>query len=241
MLDSGQQGTRTDSGVLAAPQAARRATSSPSRRLAPLSVSRALRGWSRGLLGMGLFLLLAMLAGLLVVFLVYTWTVDLMIVLASLPVALAIALVFVWFMRRALVSVAGSFVNSITSTPLVAIEPPPRPATLASPLAVVRAIGLLPVMLLVVLLVCVVAGVDVWVATTGDVALRVGALAVSCDGLAGLAVLVLTLGGMVGGLGRTIAARESEVGARFYVLAMPPSQEGQGGAQIAVCAVPEPV
>jgi hypothetical protein len=84
----------------------------------------------------------------------------------------------------------------------------------------------------------VVAAVDVWAATTGDVALRVGALAVSCDGLAGLAVLMLTLGGMVGGLGRTIAAREHEVGARFYAVALP---EGQGSPQTAVCAVPEPM
>lgn len=237
MAETGHNGARTDSGVLAASQGAAR----QGRPLAPLGISRALVRWSRGLLGVGLLLLLAMLGGLLAVFVTYSWTIDLMIVLASLPVALAIALVFVWFMRRALVAVAGSFVRGVTSTPLVAIDPPPRPASLASPFAVVRAAGLMPALLILALVACTVAGVDIWAATTSDVALRVGAMAVTCDGLAGLAVLVLTLGGAVGGLGRTIAAREREVGARFYALAVPADAQGQSGPLTAVCAVPEPM
>lgn len=210
---------------------------SATRDLPPLNVSRALVGWSRGMLGLGWVLLLALLLELLLVFLAYAWSVDLMIVLAGLPVVVAV----VWIVRRAVTSAADGFVRGITSTPLVAITPPPRPATLASPAATLRALGVLPALGIILLAGAVVAGVDAWAASTGNVWLRVGTLAVTFDGLAVLAVLVLTLGGALAGLGRAIAARERDVGARFYALAAPADASGQGGALTAVCAVPEPM
>jgi hypothetical protein len=244
MNKNGRDGARAESAALpavapASHKAERDATAPKARDLPPLGVSRALGGWSGALLALGLLLLLGMFGGLVLVFLAYSWTVALMILVACLLAGVPVAVAVVWIVRR---SVAESFVRGITSTPLVAILPPPRPAALASPGALLRTLGLVPALAVVIVLACAVAGVDVWAATTANDALRIGSLAVTCVGLTALGVLVLTLGGTVAGLGRAIAARERDVGARFYALAVPVEPGGgQGGALTAVCAVPEPM
>jgi hypothetical protein len=206
--------------------------------LPPLWVSMALAMWGRALLVLSVALLaivVAILGGVLVVLSPAAWTIDLMIALTGLPVAVAIP----WVVGRALGAVSEGFVRGVTSTPLVAISPPPRPSALATPISTLRLSGLGPAVVALGALACLIVLGDVWAARMPLTGVRVGALAVTCDGLAALAALLLALGLAIGRIGRAVAAYESTVGARFFVLAVPPAAENTSGpGEIAVCAVP---
>jgi hypothetical protein len=201
-----------------------------------LSISGALSAWARGLVAAGILLLVAAAAVLALVLVILSpeaWSIDLMIALAGLPVALAVA----WIVRRAAGSASDGFVGAVTRTPLVAIAPPPRPGALGSPLAVLRAIGLLPAVFVLLALGVVVAGGDAIALGRSDEALRVGAAAITCDGLLALAALLLALGGAVARAGHAVGERERNLGARFYAVALP---DGHNGTATGICAVPEP-
>lgn len=232
MDDGGPEAT----GIPQMPSAERATTnSSATRPLPPLCVSAALVAWGRGLEALSLALLAlvgAILAGVLVVLSPAAWTIDVMIALASLPVVVAI----LWIVGRALGSVSHGFVRGVTSTPLVAITPPPRPPELATPISALRLSGLRPAIIALSALGLLVVVGDVWAAHVPLSALRMGALAVTCDGLAALAALLLALGLALGRLGRAVASHERSVGARFYAFAAP--GDASGASAIAVCAVP---
>lgn len=201
-----------------------------------LSISAALSSWARGLFTAGILLLVAagaVLASVIAILTPEAWSIDLMIVLAGLPVALAVA----WIVRRAAGVASDSFVGAVTRTPLVAIAPPPRPGALGSPWAVLRAIGLVPAVVVLLVLGAVVIAGDALALGRSDEALRVGAAAITCDGLIALAALLLALGGAVAHAGRAVSDRERQVGARFYAVALP---DGQNGLATGICAVPEP-
>jgi hypothetical protein len=211
------------------------ADGSAARPLPPLCVSAALVAWARGLVALSLALLAlvgALLASVLVVLSLAAWTIDVMIAVAGLPVVVAIF----WIIGRAFGSAGDGFVRGVTSTPLVAITPPPRPRELATPISIVRLAGLRPAIAALGALGFLVVVGDIWAAQVSLSALRMGALAVTCDGLAALAALVLALGVALGRLGRAVAAREHTVGARFYALGAP--GDASGASAIAVCAVP---
>jgi hypothetical protein len=207
------------------------------RSLRPLSVSAALLAWGRGLVVASMVVLAivaAILIGVLVVLSTPGWPLAVMVALAGLPVVIAV----VWVIGRALGPAGDSFVRGVTSTPLVAITPPARPSALATPISTVRLSGLGPALLALVLLVGLVLAGDLWAMRVPNSAVRVGALAVTCDGLAALAALLLALGLAISRIGRAVAFHERIVGARFYALAAPADASGQGASEIAVCAVP---
>jgi hypothetical protein len=210
------------------------------RQLPPLRVSAALIGWGRGLAALGTACLVLIAIGLAWVLAVLSraaWTVDAMIAISGVPVFVAV----LWVVRRALGPAGEGFVQGVTSTYLVSLAPPSRPASLASPAAALRALRLWPALALVAALGAIVALGDVVVFIASHAtAVRIGALAVTCDGLGALAALALALGWGIGGLGRAIAAREHTLGVRFYALAAPAdgqSDDDEPGG-MAVCAVP---
>jgi hypothetical protein len=210
------------------------------RRAQPLAISVALARWGRGLVVAGLVLLAAAAGVLLGVMLLLSpgaWPIDAMIGLAGLPVAVAV----VWIVRRAAAGVGGEFVRAVTGTPLVAIEAPSRPPALATPAAVLRTLGLLPALVALALLAAGVAAGDALALGMDNGALRLGAVAVTCDGLVALAALLLALGLEVAALGRAVADHERTVGARFYALMLADVSAGSETGTTAVCAVPEPV
>ncbi len=206
-------------------------------RLPPLRVSKALVAWGRALVAIGLVLLALVVVGLvrvLVALSLSAWVVDLMIVISGLPVVVAM----LWIVGRAMRSASDGFVRGVTTTYLVALAPPARPAALSTPLAVLRTLRLLPALLWLGVVAVLAAGGDWLVAGMPDSTLRIGATAVTCDGLAALAALALALGWGVRGLGRAIAAREQAAGAGYYALEAPPEAADAGTWRIAICAVP---
>ena len=225
--------------VAASPASAPAATAAAARVRAArsLSISGTLAAWARGLYITGIALLVVAAGVLVAVIAILSpeaWPIDVMIALAGLPVALAIA----WIVRRAAGPASEGFVGAVTRTPLVAIAPPPRPAGLGTPWAVVRAIGLLPAVIVLVALGMVVFAGDALALGRSDEALRVGAAAITCDVLIALAALVLALGGAVAQAGRAVGERERHLGARFYAVSLP---DGQSGTATGICAVPEPL
>jgi hypothetical protein len=202
--------------------------------LPPLRVSTALAAWGRALVGLGAALLavVAVVLASAVVLAPTAWAVDLLIAVAGLPVVAAV----MWIVGRAFSATNDGFVRGVTSTPLIAITPPPRPAALATPFSALRFSGLGPAAIGLGVLICLIGVGDVVATRVPLNALRLGALAVTCDGLAALAALLLALGLAIGRLGHAVAFHERTVGARFYTLATP--ADASGTSEIGVCAVP---
>ncbi|HEV2238888.1 MAG TPA: hypothetical protein VGR57_19675 [Ktedonobacterales bacterium] len=203
----------------------------------PLRVSDTLAAWGSGLLVAGCAAFLLAVAALAVVgraFAPAGLVVVTMIALSGFPVFLVV----LWIVGRALRSSTAQFVEGVVATPLMALDPPPRPAVLAGPLATLRFLRLGAALVAGLLLVLVVAGADVAVGRLGSQDVRIGAYAVSIDGLAALAALLLALGWGVMRLGGALARRERALGARYF--ALHPAADGIGGAapEVAVCAVP---
>ncbi len=205
--------------------------------LPPLRISVGLIQWGRALvlLGCGLLAVVSLaLAAVVRQIPGASWIIAAMIVLSAMPVVIAV----LWIVGRALMSSGSSFTWGVTATPLMALTPPPRPPALATPLATLRFLHVAPVLAGVGLLLAVCAVGDVWVSGQSNVAARIGAFAVTSDGLVALAALLLTLGWGTGRLGRALEARERELRARYFAF-QPPADESVGGASlVAVCAVP---
>jgi hypothetical protein len=203
----------------------------------PLRVSDTLAAWGGGLLVAGcagFLLTVGALAGVARVFASAGAVVVTMIALSGVPVFLAVF----WIVSRALRSSTAQFVEAVVATPLMALDPPPRPAALAGPLATLRFLRLGAALVAGLLLALVVAGADVAAGWLGSQAVRIGAFAVSIDGLGALAALLLALGWGTMRLGGALARRERELGARYFALR--PARDGIGGTvpEVAVCAVP---
>ena len=209
--------------------------------LRPLSVSAALAHWAWGLALISVALLIALLvclAGVLVIYGPAAWSIDVMIVLACIPVVIAV----IWIVRRAVSATSDDFVREISATPLLEIMPPPRPAALASPLSTLRAVGLAPLTLGIGVLALAVIAADAGAFATAAPTLIIGSLAVTAGGMAMLGALLLTMSLSLRGAARAITAREHEVGVRFYALSIPASTaDGTTGLTDRVCVVPEPV
>jgi hypothetical protein len=209
--------------------------SQPARK--PLRISDALASWGSGLLVAGCVAFL-MAAGALAqvarMFPAAGLVIVTMIVLSGIPVFLVV----LWIVGRALHVSTAQFVQGVVATPLVALDPPPRPDVLAGPLATLRFLRLGAALLTALLLVLVVAGADVAVGWLGSQSVRIGAYAVSIDGLGALTALLLALGWGITRLGGALARRERELGARFFALRPMPDAAGGAAPEVAVCAVP---
>jgi hypothetical protein len=211
------------------------AVSRPPRK--PLRISDALASWGSGLLVAGCIAFLLVVGALVLVARAFTsggLVIVTMISLSGIPVFLAVLLI----VGRALGTSTAQLVSTVVATPLVALDPPPRPAALAGPLATLRFLRLSAALVAGMLLVLVVAGVDVAVGWLGSQSVRIGAYAVSIDGLGALTALLLALGWGITRLGSALARREHELGARYFALS--PDKEAAAGtpAEVAVCAVP---
>jgi hypothetical protein len=203
----------------------------------PLRISDALAAWGTGLLVAGCAAFLMVVGALAQVartFLVAGPVIVTMITLSGIPVFIAVF----WIVGRALRVSTMQFVRGVVATPLVALEPPPRPEVLAGPLATLRFLRLSALVLAGLLFVLVVAGADMAVGWLGSENVRVGAYAVSIDGLGALTALLLALGWGISRLGGALARRERELGARFFALRPGPEAAGGMASEVAVCAVP---
>jgi hypothetical protein len=209
--------------------------SQPARK--PLRISDALASWGSGLLVAGcvaLMMAVGALAQVARMFPAAGLVIVTMIVLSGIPVFVVV----LWIVGRALRVSTGQFVQGVVATPLVALDPPPRPDVLAGPLATLRFLRLSAAFLTALLLVLVVAGADVAVGWLGSQSVRIGAYAVSIDGLGALTALLLALGWGIARLGGALARRERELGARFFALRPMPDAAGGTAPEVAVCAVP---
>jgi hypothetical protein len=203
----------------------------------PLRISDTLAAWGSGLLlaGCAAFLLVVgALAQVARLFPAAGLVVVTMIALSGIPVCCAVF----WIVGRALRVSTAQFVRGVAATPLVALEPPPRPEALAGPLATLRFLRLSPLVLAGLLLVLAAAGADVAVGALASQRVRIGMYAISIDGLGALAALLLALGWGISRLGGALARRERELGARFYALGPAPEAAGGAAPAVAVCAVP---
>jgi hypothetical protein len=207
----------------------------PARR--PLRISDALAAWGTGLLVVGCVAFLLAVGALALMARTFTaggLVIITMIALSGIPVFIAVLLI----VGRALVVSTAQFVTSVVSTPLVALDPPPRPDALASPLAMLRFLRLIPALVAALMFVLIATGIDVAFLVRGNQSVRIGAYAATLGGLAALIAVLLALGWGIFRLGGALTRRERELGARFFVLR--PEQEAAGGAtaEVAVCAVP---
>ncbi len=203
----------------------------------PLRISDALAAWGSGLLVAGCVASLMVVGALALVaraFAAGGLVIVTMITLSGIPVFLAVF----WIVGRALRVSTTQFVRGVVATPLVALEPPPRPAVLAGPLATLRFLRLGSLVLAGLLVVLAVAGADVAVGWLGSQSVRIGAYAVSIDGLGALTALLLALGWGITRLGGALARREHELGARFYARRPAPAEAVAPAVEVAVCAVP---
>jgi hypothetical protein len=203
----------------------------------PLRISDTLAAWGGGLLLAGCAAFLLAVGALALMARTFTaggLVIVTMITLTGIPVFIAVLLI----VGRALVASTAQFVASVVSTPLVALDPPPRPDALASPLAMLRFLRLMPALFVALLFVLISAGVDVAFLVRGNQSVRIGAYAATLGGLAALIAVVLALGWGIFRLGGALARRERELGARYFALR--PEQGAMGGAaaEVAVCAVP---
>lgn len=209
--------------------------SQPARK--PLRISDALASWGSGLLVAGCVAFLTAVGALAQVARLFPsagLVIVTMIVLSGIPVFLAVF----WIVGRALRVSTAQFVQGVVATPLVALDPPPRPDVLAGPLATLRFLRLSGAVLAALLLVLAAAGGDVLVGGLASQSMRIGAYAVSIDGLGALTALLLALGWGIVRLGGALARREREVGARFFALGPAPDEAGAAAPPLAVCAVP---
>jgi hypothetical protein len=203
----------------------------------PLRISDMLAAWGGGLLlaGCAAFLLVVgALAQVARIFPAAGLVLVTMIALSGIPVFCAVF----WIVGRALRVSTGQFVGGVVATPLVALEPPPRPDALSGPLATLRFLRLSSMVLAGLLLVLAAAGVDVAVGAFASQRVRIGMYAVSIDGLGALAALLLALGWGITRLGGALARRERELGARYFALRPAPESAGGAAPAVAVCAVP---